>query len=178
MIKKNDLINSLIDIEGGYVNDVLDSGGETNYGITLETARRNGYVGRMIDMTYEDAFDIYANEYWDSISGDALVLASPNVCGEVFEFGVHAGPNKAARVLQRCLNIFNNRQNLYHDLVVDGNLGKKSLLALDKYLLSRDESVLLRAQNSLQGAHYVELAERREKDERFTYGWFDHRVKI
>jgi len=30
--------------------------------------------------------------------------------------------------------------------------------------------------NALQGAYYIELAERREKDEDFIYGWFKHRV--
>ena len=30
--------------------------------------------------------------------------------------------------------------------------------------------------NCLQGAYYVDLAERREKDQRFMYGWLTHRV--
>jgi len=32
------------------------------------------------------------------------------------------------------------------------------------------------ALNCLQGAFYVELAEKREKDERFVYGWLLNRV--
>jgi hypothetical protein len=30
--------------------------------------------------------------------------------------------------------------------------------------------------NSLQGSSYVEIAERREKDEKWIYGWFKNRV--
>jgi len=38
--------------------------------------------------------------------------------------------------------------------------------------------VLCRALNCLQGAYYIELAERREKDERFVYGWLKNRVVL
>ena len=38
------------------------------------------------------------------------------------------------------------------------------------------EVVLVRALNSLQGAFYVELAEKRQKDEAFVYGWLLNRV--
>ncbi len=38
--------------------------------------------------------------------------------------------------------------------------------------------VPLRALNALQGAFYVELAERRAKDEAFVYGWLLNRVEI
>ena len=38
--------------------------------------------------------------------------------------------------------------------------------------------VLVVMLNALQGAFYVTLAERREKDERFVFGWFANRVRI
>jgi lysozyme family protein len=37
---KTDFITNLLAAEGGYVNDPRDSGGETNYGITVATATR------------------------------------------------------------------------------------------------------------------------------------------
>ena len=43
---KDDTINHIIEIEGGYVNDPNDSGGETNYGVTEKVARDNGYYAR------------------------------------------------------------------------------------------------------------------------------------
>lgn len=36
---KDKIINEIIRVEGGYVNDPRDSGGETNFGITVAVAR-------------------------------------------------------------------------------------------------------------------------------------------
>ena len=47
---KHKIINQIIEREGGYVDDISDSGGETKYGITEEVARRYGYDGKMIDL--------------------------------------------------------------------------------------------------------------------------------
>ncbi|MEG1325710.1 MAG: glycosyl hydrolase 108 family protein, partial [Janthinobacterium sp.] len=44
------VINAILRAEGGYVNDPLDAGGETNFGITVAVARANGYKGAMRDM--------------------------------------------------------------------------------------------------------------------------------
>jgi lysozyme family protein len=74
--------------------------------------------------------------------------------------------------------VLNNREGLYRDLKVDGIIGLATVSALTRYLEQRDESALVKALNCLQGAFYIELAERREKDETFVYGWFKHRVKI
>jgi len=45
----------LIGHEGGYVNHPDDPGGETNWGITLRTAREQGYTGEMRDLTRGEA---------------------------------------------------------------------------------------------------------------------------
>ena len=57
---KERIINEIIRVEGGYVNDPSDSGGETNFGITVAVARANGYVGCMLDLPRSVAFDIYS----------------------------------------------------------------------------------------------------------------------
>jgi replicative DNA helicase len=40
-------IDRVLSHEGGYVNDPLDPGGETNWGVTVGFARANGYLGLM-----------------------------------------------------------------------------------------------------------------------------------
>ena len=86
------------------------------------------------------------------------------------------GIGRAAEFLQRSLNALNNQGKLYADLVVDRDLGPSTLYALGAFMKHREEVVLYRALNCLQGAFYIELSERRQKDERFVYGWLLNRV--
>ena len=171
-------IDNIIRIEGGYVNDPNDSGGETNFGITKAVARSFGYDGPMVDMPREVAFDIYAAKYWDTVRGDDLVALNHKVAEEVVDTGVNMGISRAGKFLQRSLNALNNRGTLYPDITVDGDIGNATLTALSQMIDKRDTDTLVKMLNCLQGAFYVDLAERREKDEKFIYGWFKNRVKL
>ena len=177
---KQSVIDHIIRVEGGYVNDPSDSGGETNFGITKVVARSFGYDGPMIDLPRETAFDIYVAKYWDAVRGDDMVSLLHTVAEEVVDTAVNMGPGRAGKFLQRALNALNNRGALYQDLKVDGQIGNGTLTALSQYIEHRGESdkTLVKMLNCLQGAFYVELAERREKDEKFIYGWFKNRVKL
>lgn len=175
---KQSVIDAIIKVEGGYVDDPSDSGGETNYGITVAVARASGYSGSMREMPRYVAEGIYAAKYWDSVKADQIAKLSERVAEEVVDTGVNMGVGRAARFLQRSLNVLNQQSKLYADLVVDGGIGPATLTALGGYLGSRDEGTLVKMLNCLQGAFYVELAERREKDERFVYGWFKNRVSL
>lgn len=173
---KEDIINRVIETEGGYVYDPLDSGGETNYGITKSVAREYGFDGEMIDLPRDVAFDIYNTKYWDSVRGDELLEMSEAVAHEVVDTCVNMGAIRASNFLQRALNVLNNRGGLYPDIIVDGFIGDETLRALRKYLSTREEAVLVKALNCLQGAFYIDLAERRASDEAFIYGWLKQRV--
>ena len=124
------------------------------------------------------AFDLLSIRFWDKVKGDDLQKLSVAICKEVVDTGVNMGTHRASVFLQRCLNVLNNKASLYRDLTVDGKIGPSTLMALKDYLNSRDESVLLKALNCLQGAKYIELAERREKDEKWIYGWYKNRVEL
>ncbi|MEM6602525.1 MAG: glycosyl hydrolase 108 family protein [Pseudomonadota bacterium] len=176
---KTTIINEIIRVEGGYVNDPSDSGGETNYGITEAVARRYGYEGRMECLPASLAFEIYENKYWASLHLDEIAEISSDVAHELADTGINMGTGRAAEFLQRCLNALNNQGRLYPDLKVDGDVGPKTLSAFRSFHNQRGKKgmqVLLKMLNSLQGEFYISLAERRQKDEKFVYGWFDHRV--
>jgi len=175
-ITKLTVINNILAVEGGYVNDTSDSGGETNYGITKKAAMLNGYFGAIIDMPRQVAFDILAVKYWDKLRGDDLELLSSEIAAEIVDTGVNMGTRRAGIFLQRALNILNSSHSLYNDLYVDGQIGDMTVNALASYLNVRDVNILLKILNCMQGAFYIELAERREKDEKFIYGWFKNRV--
>ena len=175
---KTQVINQIIKVEGGYVDDPSDSGGETNHGITVAVARRYGYKGSMRDMPRGVAFDIYSALYWDKVKADDLLALSPAISQEVVDTGVNMGTGRAGKFLQRSLNVLNRRGTLYKDVAVDGAIGTATLTALRAYLDRRDEKILVKALNCLQGAYYITLAERREKDEVFVFGWLKNRVEL
>jgi len=174
-----DIIREVIAVEGRYVNDPSDSGGETNKGITERVARRGGYTAAMRNLTAADAERIYRQLYWQPICGDALLDYSELIAREVYDTAVNMGVGRAAEFLQRALNVLNNGGRHYRDLTVDGDIGPATLAALRALLHKRGgegEQLLYRMLNALQGAFYVELAERRQKDEKYIYGWYKNRV--
>lgn len=175
---KSEMINRIVDVEGGYVDDPSDSGGATKYGITESVARANSYTGNMRDLPRHVAFDIYSDKYWDKVNADRLNDLSELIAYEVVDTAVNTGVKRAGEFLQRSLNAMNRSGSLYGDLVLDGSIGPATINALTHYLEHREELILVRAMNCLQGAFYIELAERREKDEAFVYGWIKNRVEI
>lgn len=175
---KNKIIDNIIKIEGGYSNDSSDSGGETNYGITKAVAVAFGYTGSMRDMPREVAYDIYVARYWDAVRGNGLSALSERVAEEVVDTGVNMGIKRAGKFLQRSLNVLNDREKYYPDITVDGVIGPGTISTLEICIIKRGDETLVKILNCLQGAFYVELAECREKDERFINGWFKNRVVI
>lgn len=173
-------VDRVLGVEGGYVNDPNDSGGETNWGITVAVARAFGYHGAMQMMTRDQAKAIYRKRYWEALCLDDIYPLAPAVAHELFDTGVNCGVETAGKYLQRCLNVLNKGGTLYRDVQVDGRIGPMTVAALREFLEFRGrhgEVVMLRALNSLQGERYIALAEARPKDEAFVYGWFLNRVE-
>lgn len=167
--------------EGGYANHPDDRGGETNWGVTVAVARRYGFTGSMRSMTRAQAVDIYRARYWTGPGYDRIAALSEKVAGELFDTGVNMGPSVASTMLQRALNALNRQGKDYADLKVDGDAGPATRTALAAFLKARGqegETVLLRALNVLQGERYIDLAERRQANESFVYGWLRTRVEI
>ena len=174
-MSKQDIINNIINLEGGYVNNQLDSGGETNYGITKQVASDNGYDGPMNELPRFIAFDIYSDLYWDSVKADAMPIA---LAAEMVDNAINMGSGRAAEFLQKALNALNDKQRLYADIAVDKSIGNQTLRAMNAYLKVREVDVLLKAINCLQGAFYIELSQKRQKDETFVYGWLKNRISL
>lgn len=174
------LIDALIDREGGYVNHSADKGGPTCFGITEVVARSHGYRGAMRDLPRDEAAGIYRRIYWLRPGFDRVWKRSPRVAAELFDTGVNMGPAVAATFLQRALTALNRNGTDYPDLVPDGRIGEVTLTALDAFLAIRGErsgeTVLLRALEALQGERYLRLAERRPANEAFLYGWLANRI--
>lgn len=173
------LIEEVIEREGGYVNHPADRGGATNWGVTEAVARRQGYVGDMRALPRSDAAAIYKRLYWLSPRFDAVAERAPKLAAEMFDTGINMGTGTATGFLQRALNALNREGRDYPDLKVDRAVGPATLSALDAFLAKRGkaaEGVLLKAVEALQGAHYLNIAEARPSQEAFVYGWLANRI--
>lgn len=173
------LIDQVIDREGGYSDHPADRGGKTCFGITEATARANGYMGTMRDLPRERAALIYRRIYWQQPGYDRIAPLAPTIAAELFDTAVNMGPAVATGFLQRALNALNRGAVDYPDLPLDGWIGDRTIAAVTAFLKLRGtkgETVLLKAMEALQGERYLSLAEHRPANEAFLYGWLANRV--
>lgn len=174
-----DMIDAVIDREGGYVDHPADPGGATRWGITAATARADGFGGDLRTLGRARAAAIYRRVYWRRPRFDEVAERAPTLAAELFDTGVNMGPVVAIGFLQRALNALNRGASDYPDIVPDGTVGPCTLAALDGFLARRGhggETVLLKAVEALQGERYLSLAERRPAAEAFLYGWLANRI--
>ncbi|MBX8998409.1 DUF1367 family protein [Klebsiella aerogenes] len=153
----------------------------TRWGITQNTARAYGYKGDMKELPRETAKEIYMQQYWLEPKFDKIAELSPSIAEELCDTGVNMGPRVSTTFLQRWLTALNQRGKLYPDLKPDGVIGNITIAALRSYLAVRGSAgvtVILKGLNCSQGARYLELAEAREANEEFLFGWVKERVNL
>lgn len=97
-------LESVLALEGGYVNHPEDPGGPTNKGVTLKNFRRyvkpNGTVDDLKNITLAQLRVFYRKQYWDVVLADSL---PSGVDFSVADFGVNSGPNRSVKHLQTAL---------------------------------------------------------------------------
>jgi lysozyme family protein len=174
-----ELLEDLLRKEGGFVDHPDDRGGATNFGITVAVARDAGWNGPMHDLPRALALQIYRRRYWTHPGFDRVAAVMADVAAELFDTGVNMGPGVAAGFLQRALNALNRRGADWPDIMVDRRIGPATIDALRRFKAVRGaaaEPVLMKALNALQGARYIEIAESRQANESFVFGWLSSRV--
>ena len=173
-------IQNTLKHEGGYVNSKYDRGGETNFGVTIATARAYGYQGNMKDLKLETAVEIYKNNYWNPLKLDSV--KSQLIADKVYDIAVNCGVKRAATWLQTALNTLNRRGLDYETLIVDGQVGNKTITILNfvtdfKRSNINYENVLFKTINILQGIHYINLSnDMTRSDHMNVIGWIRNRI--
>lgn len=168
------LIDAVIGREGKYSNNAADAGGETMWGITIGTARRNGYTGKMAALPRATAVAIYRAEFVVTPGYAAIMPISAAIAEKLVDIGVNCGTAVGSMALQRILSALNNGGKDYPDLLVDGSAQDKTRSALKAYLAKRGKEGEVRLVNALryvQGERYLDITEKRPANEEFFYGW-------
>ena len=153
----NEIIEKVLEHEGGYVNDPTDLGGETKYGIT-----KRFYPDVDIkNLTIEQAKEIYKQDYWDKNKVESL---PQNLWHIYFDMCVNMGKRTAVKVLQRAA------VNKGRDIEVDGGLGPMTIGALKGVELDRVRAFRVK--------YYVDLITAKPEQEKFYLGWFRRALEV
>ncbi|EHS3288890.1 peptidoglycan-binding protein [Escherichia coli] len=158
------------DIEGGYVNDPTDSGGETKYGIS---DRRDGVIDgktdvngdgkpdtRIRDLTREQVAQIYWRDYWLPAGCDQW---PDGVAMFVFDAAVQHGVKKAIRILQEAA-----------DVDADGIIGSRTRKAVS---LSTPDWLLARC-IVRRSRFYADIIKSKPAQGKYLNGWFNRMEKL
>jgi len=137
-------LETILHHEGGYVNHPKDPGGETNLGVTKRVYEEHGGTKDMKDLTVEDVAPIYKKGYWDKMKGDELPDGL-DLC--VFDFGVNAGPGRAAKYLQTMIGT-----------VADGGIGPNTLAKLKEYVNANGLAKSIDNYQEARQAYYEKLS--------------------
>lgn len=121
----DEILKILFGLEGGYVNNIDDKGGATNYGITQNTMnewrKRNNlpFASVKTDLTKKEARDIYYNMYWKEVGADKF--EDPRDAMILFDMAVNSGPQEAKRIFQESNENFyemlDNRKKYYDNII-------------------------------------------------------------
>jgi hypothetical protein len=131
----DNMIDALMDREGGYVSHSSDKGGPTCFGITEAVARAHGYAGPMRQLPRSEAAAIYRRHYWARPRFDKVAERSARVAAELFDTGVNMGPAVAATFLQRALTALNRNGRDYGNYILDKASRGRRLVTWTTFLL-------------------------------------------
>ena len=153
----DEIIEIVLEHEGGYVNDPDDPGGETNFGI----AKRSHPDVDIANLTKEGAKEIYKSEYWDKNKVESL----PEYLRHIyFDMCVNQGRSRAVRIMQRAANAKGA------GLKVDGGMGPVTISAMKGLEIGRVRAYRVK--------YYADLVTKKPDLEKFYFGWFRRSLEV
>lgn len=101
------IIDEVIAREGGFVNDGIDAGSATKYGITIATLqewrRKPTSVDDVRNLTVEETREIYRVRFFQATGFDQI--RDPQIQRFCFDFAVNSGERASVMALQRCIGV-------------------------------------------------------------------------
>ena len=122
-----EIIEVVLEHEGGYVDDPADRGGATNWGVTQKVYENHvGYEcnkEEIKEMSEEMAKEIYFEKFWKPSRAEQL----PEEIRETyFDMVVDHGQGGAVKILQQGCN---NKRKAENQIAVDGGIGPNTIKA-------------------------------------------------
>lgn len=162
-------VNIVLKHEGGYSDDKTDSGGPTNYGISLRYLKdieidinNDGHIDdkdiRL--MTETEAKFIYKKYWWKKFNYNELKYTS--IATKTFDLSVNVGSFQSHEILQRAINSLQNEH-----VVVDGKLGPITFNAANNLPTEK----LLKAMRFWARSFYLNLISKHPILVKYKKGW-------
>lgn len=155
--------------EGGLEENVSDSGGTTNWGISfrfLKEIKPDSIVNDIIDMTKDQAIAIYLQYFWRQNHYDKIL--NQKVGNYIFDMVCNIGAATAIKIAQSALRSL----NATNDIIVDGLLGAASLDAINHAGI-----LLMPVLRAHRENYYRNLAAQNPNDAKFLDGWLARCMK-
>jgi lysozyme family protein len=152
-----EIIDKVIEHEGGYVNDPQDPGGETKYGI----AKNSNPDVDIKNLTVDGAKKIYWEKYWVPNKVDKVPSQLKYI---YYDMCVNMGRGNAVKVLQRAANQKGNT------IAVDGGIGPNTLKAIKNLEVERARAFRVK--------YYADLCTAKPDLLKFYFGWFRRSLEV
>lgn len=140
----------------GYVNDPVDRGGETKFGV----ARRPNPDLDITNLDWEAAKRVYFRRYWLASNCDDLTLMSPRLAILHFDGAVNHGVGRAGRFLQRAVE---TRE--------DGDVGPATLRSVERAISTKGDIALCHLICDFRVNFYEAIMARDPSQEKYRRGW-------
>lgn len=163
MANFEDFAGKLLRLEGGYVNNPLDRGGPTKYGVILSIWKEYGYdkdgdgdidADDIKLLTEDDAKYIAKKLFWDYFLADRINNLS--VAEFIVDWGYNSGRKTVAKELQEILKV-----------TVDGVVGEETLSKIN----DADQEKLFAALKIARTIFLNNIIKRRPDQVVFYRGW-------
>ena len=185
----------LLGIEGGFVDDPVDRGGATKYGISLRFLKSEGQIDEDLDgyadfdldmdgdidgadirrLTVGDAKSLYKRSFWEVLECESF----PEPIGEMlFDQGVNGGNHAAKKLLQRAINAV-LRAGRYRTipLKVDGQIGERTRSAFDSMWARHPGQLVIEYREAVKD-RYLAIVRRNPSQARFLKGWLNRAERL
>ena len=167
MADSSKLVPFILSKEGGYVNDKDDSGGATNFGITLATWRKVGYdknddgVINKEDiklLTEDDFHRVFKKNYWDACKADQI--KDQSVANLLVDFAYNSGVARVSKFIQKIVGV-----------TADGIIGNKTINAINNYPRGQRQLFATLRQRRINYLNGIVIANPTQK--KFYNGWMN-----
>jgi lysozyme family protein len=189
---------ALLGIEGGHVNDPVDRGGETKFGVSLRFLVAEGQIDLdgdgIADFDLDMDGDIDGADIRKLKRGDALYLFhrcfwlrldadsfAPPIGEMLFDQAVNGGLTAARKMLQRAVNASLVTYGLNGQaLVIDGVLGTATRAMIDRVLQWNGAGLptLINAYRDVVADRYRAIVAANPSQKRFLNGWLNRAAQL